>query len=164
MRTIGILSDTHQALPDADFQARASRAFGHCDTIIHAGDLTDISLLDTFIGKDVFAVHGNMCNSPTRQKLPVSRIFTLEGYTIGLCHGAGNRLTIEERMFALFPDADCIIFGHTHSQVCHRVGTTLLINPGSFQATGRYGSQGCFAILRLDVAGLSASLHELDPL
>lgn len=162
MRTIGILSDTHQSLPDEHFQARADRAFGHCDTIIHAGDLTDISLLDIFTGKDVFAVHGNMCNGPTRQQLPESRILTLEGYTIGLCHGAGNRITIEERMLALFPDADCIIFGHTHTQTCHWFGSTLLINPGSFQATGRYGSQGCFAILRLDTSGLSASLHELD--
>lgn len=162
MITIGILSDTHHTCCDTDFKRRARMAFGHCDCIIHAGDLTDISILQAFAGKEVYAVHGNMCNITTQRTLPERRIIDLEGYSIGLCHGAGNRYNIEDRMLTLFPDSDCIIYGHTHTPVCHTIGETLVINPGSFQTTGRYGSQGSYAILQIDPGGLSATLHELD--
>lgn len=163
MRIIGILSDTHEYLLGEEFQLRATKAFAQCDTIIHAGDLTDISLLNAFAGKEVFAVHGNMCNHLTQKELPESRLLNLDGYSVGLCHGAGNRHNIEDRMFSRFPEADCIIFGHTHTPVCAYYGSTLMINPGSFQATGRHGSQGSYAILEISKSGLSASLYELSP-
>jgi len=161
MTILGILSDTHLAAPGEDFRHRAGLAFAGCDVIVHAGDLSDVSILEVFSGMDVYAVHGNMCNSAARRILPEYRLLTIGGYTIGLCHGSGEKHTIEDRMLALFPTADCIIYGHTHVPVCHRIGSTLLINPGSFQSTGRYGTQGSYAILKLGCDGLRASLHEL---
>jgi predicted phosphodiesterase len=64
-------------------------------------------------------------------------------------------------MFTLFPEADCIVYGHTHRAVCHTVGTTLVINPGSFQSTGHYGAQGTYALLKITDNGLHGAIHEL---
>ena len=160
MTRIGILSDTHINTPQSWFVKQAEAAFADCSVIFHAGDLTDISILDIFKGKEVHAVYGNMCELSSRNSLPDSKIITIEGYNIGLCHGAGARHNIEERMMNLFPTVDCIVYGHTHIAVNHRLARTLFINPGSFQTTGRYGAPGSCAILTIDENGLNAKLYE----
>lgn len=162
MTLLGILSDTHLVTPDHDFRKRVELAFADCQVIIHAGDITDLSVLSCFGNRRVYAVHGNMCNARTRVELPEHRIISIDQYTIGLSHGTGSRFDIEDRMATLFPDADCIIYGHTHIPVCHRRGETLIINPGSFQATGRHGAQGSYAVVELRPDTLCARLHTLD--
>jgi putative phosphoesterase len=161
MTTIGILSDTHITSCDSAFLQTVRDVFSECDIIIHAGDLTDHNILEAFNGKQVFAVHGNMCTSLTQKTLPTHREVIIEGYTFGICHGAGNRHNIEDRMFDLFPTADCIIYGHTHIAKCHKIGSTLMINPGSFQSTGRYGASGTYALLAISDTGLQACIYEL---
>ena len=161
MFTIGIISDTHLQRPDQNYLQLCTTTFAHCDAIIHAGDLTDTSILTVFTDKPIYAVHGNMCNYETQRDLPERQRITIEGYIIGVTHGAGARHNIEERVFEMFPDAHCIIYGHTHIPVCHYFGSTLLINPGSFQSTGRYGSPGSYAILHIDEDELRGSLHNL---
>ncbi len=161
---VGILSDTHLQALDESFVKQCTAAFSGCDTIIHAGDLTDATILRAFNGKDIHAVCGNMCNMTTRQILPQQKQIVLGGYTIGISHGTGERHTIEERVLQQFPDVDCIVFGHTHQPVCRRVGDTLLINPGSFAGTGRYGAPGTYVLLTIDESALvplNASLHTL---
>ncbi len=161
---IGILSDTHLHGLEASFVRQCATVFAGCDTIIHAGDLTDVSILNAFKGKDIHAVCGNMCNTITRQVLPQQKLIVLGGYSIGISHGAGPRHTIEERVLEQFPTADCIVFGHTHQAVCQRIGKTLLINPGSFSGTGRYGAAGTYALLKINENGLDplcATLHTL---
>ncbi|TKB12202.1 metallophosphoesterase family protein [Desulforhopalus sp. IMCC35007] len=164
MYTIGIISDTHLQQPDHFFLENCVNAFKNCDAIIHAGDLTDHSILSVFSGKTVYAVRGNMCNLQTQRTLPERKTVSIKGYTIGISHGAGPRHNIEERVYEMFPEADCIIYGHTHIPVCHYYGTTLLINPGSFQSTSRYGGPGTYALLQIDSNGLHGSLHNLPVL
>lgn len=161
MIKIGILSDTHLTSNTLDFSQTVQTCFADCNVIIHAGDLTDTSILQAFEDKEIYAVHGNMCNPLTEKTLPEHISFTLAGYSFGLCHGAGTRHNIEDRMYDLFPLADCIIYGHTHIPVCHKIGTTLLINPGSFQSTGRYGAPGTYCLLTIDDKGLHAKIHDV---
>lgn len=137
-------------------------AFDGCDVIIHAGDLTDISILRAFSGKDIHAVCGNTCNQSVQKVLPREKEIVLGGYGIAITHGTGPRHNIEDRVYDRFPTADCIIFGHSHLPVCRKVGSTLLINPGSFQTSGRYGAGPSYGLLRIEPAGLSASLHTLS--
>jgi putative phosphoesterase len=135
--------------------------------ILHAGDLVDISILEAFTGKEVHAVHGNMCNIESMRSLPASKLINISGFQIGLCHGAwGPRQTIEERVRAIFPQADCIVYGHTHHAVCHKTGGVLFINPGAFQGSGPHGHPGTCAILSIDEnasrdKGLQASIIEV---
>ncbi len=162
MTRIGILSDTHISSISPWFTKQVQIAFSDCSVILHAGDLTDISILSAFEGKKVHAVHGNMCDSSSYQSLPTDKLITIDKYTIGLCHGAGVRHTIEERMLNLFPNVNCIVYGHTHIAANHRFAQTLVINPGSFAATGRYGAPGSYAILTTHTEGLQCSLHQFS--
>lgn len=168
MIRVGILSDTHlNHCPDS-FRRQVATLFADCPIILHAGDLADISVLEAFHGKEIHAVHGNMCNLGSQQTLPNSKMITIAGFQIGLNHGAwGPRHTIEERVWAMFPQADCIVYGHTHHPVCHRVGGVLFINPGTFQSSGLYGAPGTCAILEIDEQAtdrrlaLQAAIHEV---
>ena len=159
----GILSDTHMMGLNENFKQLVQHCFTGCDTIIHAGDLTDISLLGAFGDKTVYAVHGNMCNSNAYSTLPTQLSFQLGKFTIGLTHGAGLGHDIESGLWDLFPEADCMIYGHTHRPACHRVADKLIINPGSFQATGRYGAPGTYATLEVGDT-LQAAIHEVPQL
>jgi putative phosphoesterase len=161
MIKVGILSDTHITEITSQFRINCASAFDGCDAIIHAGDLTDISILSTFTGKDIYGVCGNMCNQATRQLLPETRIICLNGYSIGICHGTGPRHNIEERLLRLFPETDCIVYGHTHTPTCHKTGNTLFINPGSFHGTGTYGAPGTYGVLQIEKDSLKGSIHEL---
>jgi uncharacterized protein len=161
MIKIGILSDTHISHCTETFKIQTAKAFSDCQIIIHAGDLVDHAILDVFGQKTVYAVHGNMCNTKTQCLLPFDRFIEIEGYALGICHGAGPVATIEQRLWDLFPEADCIIFGHTHKPLCERRGPVLFINPGSFKSSGAYGAPPTYAILDLDENGLQAKIHTL---
>lgn len=155
----GILSDTHTTTVNQNFRECINTAFSSCDVIFHAGDITNLAVLEIFHPKTVYAVRGNMCDLAVCKSLPESRLVQLENRTIGLCHGAGPRHNIEERMWSRFPEADCIIYGHTHQPACHRVGDILFINPGSFQISTPYGTPASYAILTVDDNGCHANLH-----
>lgn len=162
MITAGILSDTHLSAVTEAFRRQCATAFDRCDIIIHAGDLTDISILSIFKGKEVHAVCGNMCNRNTRQSLPEESVIVLDGFVIAITHGAGPKHTVEDRVLLRYPEAACIVFGHTHIPVCHKYGDTLLFNPGSFQGTGTYGAPGTYGIFKLDAAtGIDARIFTL---
>jgi putative phosphoesterase len=155
----GVLSDTHIQAPTTDFIRAVEHYFADCTIIIHAGDIVDSEVLRAFQGKEIHAVHGNMCSRKTASILPRSTTFQLGNFTIGLTHGADLGYDIESRLWELFPEADCMIYGHTHRPVCHRIGTTLIMNPGSFRATSPYGATGTFGILEADDT-LHGSIHE----
>ncbi|PIE55901.1 MAG: YfcE family phosphodiesterase [Desulfobulbus propionicus] len=156
----GILSDTHLIRPDSRFKRLVSHCFGDCSVIIHAGDLTDLSVLEPFKEKVVYAVYGNMCTGTAKKSLAGEISFVLGGFTVGLTHGAHLGADIELRLWDVFPEADCVIYGHTHRPACHRSGGRLFINPGCFQQTGRYGAPGTYAILTV-TDSLSAKIHEV---
>ncbi len=162
MTKIGILSDTHLSGVNNEFLKQVEEAFADCTIIVHAGDLTEIAILSVFEGREIHAVAGNMCGYSSRMALPEAKTFTIDGYLFALCHGAnGPRHNIEERMFETYPEADCIIYGHTHIPVCKKIATTLYMNPGSFQATGKYGATGTYGIITTSSNGLEAEIREL---
>ena len=161
MITIGALSDTHLLEPDKRFKEKALLCFADADMILHAGDLTSLSVLDVFAGKTVHAVHGNMCGPNTRAALPTSKIIEAGNFRILLIHDAGYMHNTEERLFDEFGPIDCIVYGHTHKPVCHRYGPTLMVNPGSFTATGTYGSSGTYAIITVEQNSIEGKIHSL---
>ena len=147
--TIGILSDTHLIRPSEDFTRLVASCFAEARIILHAGDLTDPSILTAFGGKEVYAVHGNMCSQLSRHMLPASREIRVGGFSIGLIHRVGNSHDFEDRLVEVFPEADCIVYGHTHLPVCHRIGRTLYINPGSFTGARYQSGGGTYALLEV---------------
>lgn len=164
MIKVGILSDTHLSQCTELFLRQTKTAFADCSIILHAGDLTDFSLLSAFPGQTVHAVHGNTCSFQTQQALPAKKILTLGGYSIGLCHGAGPKHSIIERLWDMFPTVDCIVFGHTHQPLCQSYGDILFVNPGSFRPSGLHGFPGSYGLMEIDDSGIRPTLHNLPPL
>ena len=138
MITIGVLSDTHLIQADNWYKEKAQLCFADADLILHAGDLTSLSVLDVFAGKTVHAVHGNMCGPKTRNVLPASMIIEVGKFRLALTHGAGYMPNIEDKLYNAFAPVDWIVYGHTHRPICKRYGPTLMVNPGNFTTTGTY--------------------------
>jgi putative phosphoesterase len=163
MTRIGVLSDTHLNVLTPTFRETVEACFADCSMILHAGDLTDLAVLEAFVGREVHAVCGNMCLGEVRVTMPAKKIVQVEGFTIGLTHGHGLGYDLEDRLPLLFDDVDCIVYGHTHRPFCHKQGDLLLLNPGSFGSTGRYGAPGTYAILEAG-ATLRGAIHEVPVL
>ncbi len=105
--------------------------------------------MKAFAGKEIHAVHGNMCSMATRQVLPTRKTVTINDFTIGIIHSSGYDYDFEDYLLNEFAPVDCIVYGHTHRPVCQKTGDVLYINPGSFVATGRHGACGTYAVLEL---------------
>jgi len=146
--TIGILSDTHLSRSTREYESLAAVCFADASVILHAGDLTDCSVLKAFSGKEVHAVHGNMCRGSCARHLPKRKIITMGGFRIGIIHRSGFSYAFEDMLLNEFDgEVDCIVYGHTHQATCHRVAGVLYINPGSFLPPGRHYSEGTYALL-----------------
>jgi putative phosphoesterase len=130
---LAIVADTHlprgaRRIPEACL-ARLREA----DLILHAGDYSTTSVLAEFeaLGPPVAAVHGNVDEPELRSRLPAERLLELEGVRVALLHDAGPARGRLPRMRRRFPDADAVVFGHSHIPL-HEEGEGIqLFNPGS---------------------------------
>ncbi|PLX97585.1 MAG: YfcE family phosphodiesterase [Desulfuromonas sp.] len=134
MKKIAVVSDTHfNTLSEARnlIDRLSATCFLGVDAVIHAGDLVHPDLGLLFEPVPFYPVQGNM--DIFQPGVPMQRILVLDGWRIGVVHGWGNRDDLEPRMIAHFADQqlDCLIYGHSHRPVCHRVGKMLVVNPGS---------------------------------
>ena len=152
MIRIGVLSDTHSGRPTPELKALLQGSFKEVEMILHAGDLTELSVLEAFAGKNILAVCGNMDSQAARKQLPTHRVFQAGRFTVGLVHGWGGPQGIEGRIAKEFQKVDCIVYGHTHTPSQKEMDEIVFFNPGSFDG-GRSGrSQRSVGILTLDKA------------
>ena len=63
MMKIGVISDTHLTQPTQDLEELMNGPFKDVEMILHAGDITELAVLDAFAGKKILAVCGNMDSS-----------------------------------------------------------------------------------------------------
>jgi len=138
MRII-VLADTHvntlEYLPN-----KIIDAISRVDLIIHAGDFTDVQVLEELKQlREVKAVQGNMDSMELKTMLPVKEIFEIEGKRIGITHGSGSPWGIEERVKKMFEldRIDVIVYGHSHKSQNKVMNGILLFNPG--KATDSFG-------------------------
>ncbi len=130
---IGVIADTHipsncESIPD-----KIKECFSGVDMIIHAGDLTELYVLDELakITPKIEAVYGNMDSHQAHGKLPQKKIIKIGKFKIGLSHGSGSPRDLNERMASEFKNVDVIIFGHSHKPVNETRKGVLFFNPGS---------------------------------
>ncbi len=148
MKRIGVLSDTHLHGPDPELAARLARVFAGVDLILHAGDLTNLTVLDMLDAQEVLAVRGNMDEPAVGRSLPDQRIVEVEGKRIGLTHGWGSPFGLADRVGSRFSGVNCVVFGHSHRPMNAVTGGVLFFNPGSV-ARGLMGS-GSVGLLTID--------------
>ncbi len=148
---IGLLSDTHRhsqahPLPDELFAA-----FDGVDAILHAGDLCSLDVLDVLRAyAPVHAVAGNSDPWEVSHALPAALRLEFDGLVVGLTHGhLGRGTTTAARALNRFPDAQVVVFGHSHIPVVQTHEQVLLVNPGS--PTQRR-SQPKHSVARLTIA------------
>ena len=130
---IAVIADTHlprgrRLLPDACVEL-----LRNAELILHAGDVVTSEVLADIeaLGPPVVAVHGNMDTAELRSRLPNERIVEVEGARIGMLHDAGPASGRLARMRARFPDADAVVFGHSHIPLHEERDGFQLFNPGS---------------------------------
>ena len=124
---IGVISDTHGLLRPEVFDV-----FARVDHILHAGDVGPEGILDD-LGTiaPVTAVYGNTDGWALRSRLPRVATIELDGFIIVVTHGDQLGSPTPETVQAQFPDAEIIVFGHTHRPVLTLVDTVVTVmNPG----------------------------------
>ncbi len=77
------------------------------------------------------AVHGNMDSPELTARLPAERIIDADGARIALLHDAGPARGRLARLRRRFPDADAVVFGHSHIPLHEAAGGFQIFNPGS---------------------------------
>lgn len=135
---IGIISDTH------DQQRNVRKAIDVFQTqgvecVLHAGDITrptTIGLFAELPASRLIAVFGN-CDT---DRLALRSVVEAIG---GEIHDRTYTGRVDDRAIYMthIPDGlnhvvgsgkhDLVVYGHTHKQEIHRVGKTLVVNPGA---------------------------------
>lgn len=151
---IGIVADTHGVL-----RPEVLAAFADVDHILHGGDVGSPAVLDGLSRTaPVTAVRGNV---DTALRLPEVVRLELAGADVVVVHGHQVGSPTPERIAAAYPDADLVVFGHSHRPVIRFVGSVLAVNPGS-AGRRRFRNPVTVAIAELGVAGPSARIVSLD--
>src|SRR5947209_16259516 len=140
-RKIGVISDTHiphfKQLPAAIWEH-----FAGAELIIHAGDLSILSVLNELETiAPVVAVQGNIEYEEVMMKLPIKREIIVGDCRVGIVHILGdshNRVKVARQEF---PEAHVVVFGHSHIPYNQEHEGQLLFNPGS--ATDRRRQPRC---------------------
>jgi uncharacterized protein len=133
MRVI-VIADTHlrRDWPNRRLPTPAVQLLATADVVLHAGDVTQPEHLEE-LGRHapLHAVLGN--NDPELEGvLPETLEVELAGVRIGMIHDSGPARGRGRRLHARFPDADVVVFGHSHIpwNAPGEAGQ-LLFNPGS---------------------------------
>jgi uncharacterized protein len=130
---IAVISDTHLPRGRRRIPAACVERLRAAELILHAGDLVRLEVLRELerLGP-VAAVHGNVDDAEVRAALPAERTVEAGGARIAMVHDAGPREGRLARMRRRFPDADAVVFGHSHIPLLERDGEGFQIfNPGS---------------------------------
>ena len=130
---IAIVADTHMPKGARRLPERCTELIGGAEATIHVGDFFAASVLEELQGlcPVVLAVHGNVDELALRRALPEELEVELGGRTVALLHDAGPAKGRVPRMRRRFPEADAVVFGHSHLPLHEQEGGFQIFNPGS---------------------------------
>lgn len=125
--------------------------FQEVDHILHGGDvgtwdvMTDLQAL-----APVTAVYGNVDDATIRARLPRVATVRLDGFDIVVTHGDQFGSPTPADLYAEFPTADIIVYGHTHRPLLELVDRTVTVmNPGGAGAP-RFNLKPSVGIMELE--------------
>jgi uncharacterized protein len=130
---LAIISDTHMPRGARALPAECVERMKAADAILHAGDLVALEVLELLesLGPPVHAVHGNVDDMDVRMRLPAVRVVAAEGARIVMTHDGGPSDGRLARLRRRFPDADAVVFGHSHLPLHEHRDGFHIFNPGS---------------------------------
>jgi putative phosphoesterase len=129
-----VLSDTHIPARARDLPAPVWAAVDAADVVIHAGDWVSEAALDALQARAVrlVGVYGNNDGDALRARLPEVARVELGGVRFAVVHETGSSKGREKRCATAYPDADVLVFGHSHIPWdSTTAGGLRLLNPGS---------------------------------
>ena len=142
---LGVISDTHGLL-----RVEVLEVFEGVDHILHCGDVGkwDV-IIELQALAPVTAVYGNV-DGPEIQRLPKVAEVELDGFRIVVTHGDQLGSPTPAKLHETFPDAEIILYGHTHKPLLELVDKTVTVmNPGGAGAP-RFGLLPSVGILELE--------------
>jgi len=125
---LGVISDTHGLL-----RPSVLGVFSAVDHILHAGDVGDERiLLELEALAPVTAVYGNTDGFAIRRRCTQVAQLELDGLYVTVTHGDQFGTPTPAALHAEFPDADVIVYGHTHRPLLELLDKTVTVmNPGA---------------------------------
>jgi putative phosphoesterase len=130
---LAVISDTHLPRGSRALPAACVARLREADAILHAGDFVAVEVLRDLegLGPPVHAVHGNVDEALLRARLPAARVMDSGGARIAMVHDAGPAAGRLARLRRRFPDADAVVFGHSHLPLHEEADGFQIFNPGS---------------------------------
>lgn len=128
-----VVSDTHLTAATLDRMPVEVWAMAEqADVVLHAGDAVEAAVLEAFTHRaPTHAVLGNN-DRALIGALPETVELELGGVRVAMIHDSGPTAGRHRRLARRFPDADVVVFGHSHDPLVERADDgPLLVNPGS---------------------------------
>jgi hypothetical protein len=155
---IGIISDTHDNLPNLKTALEALKAEG-VTRIFHCGDVCGPAVVRALSDFDLWIAQGNMDRHPGliravestfgRGHMAWMHKLTLDGYAAALLHGDNEEVLgdlVASGRYAY------VFHGHTHRRRDQTLGRVRVINPGALGGTRWQARSFCVLDLATDEA------------
>ena len=128
-----VIADTHVPDHAPALPPEVLAAADDVDLILHAGDVTRAGVLDELTARaPVQCALGNNDGPDVSAWGATERVdLTIESVRVAMVHGAGPRAGRPARLRRWFPEADLIVFGHSHIPLAWQEGGAWFVNPGS---------------------------------
>lgn len=130
---IAVLADTHAPRFWKRCPTEVAARLADADAILHAGDVCTATLLDELAAfAPVHAVLGNNDGADVAAwGAPHTLTLRLDGLPIAMVHDSGPAKGRGARLRRAFPDAELVVFGHSHIPWHEVTDGQLAFNPGS---------------------------------
>ncbi|MBS1679597.1 MAG: metallophosphoesterase family protein [Actinobacteria bacterium] len=131
---IAVLADTHLPRGGRALPERCVELLRGAEATLHAGDffaLGTLRAIEALCPGPVHAVRGNVDEAELRAALPETLEIDLDGARVAMIHDAGPSKGRLGRMRRRFPDADALVFGHSHLPLHEDEDDFQIFNPGS---------------------------------
>jgi hypothetical protein len=127
------LADTHAPRRWKACPPRVAEHLRDADVILHAGDVCTAGVLDELAGyAPVHAVLGNNDGPDVAAwGAPETLELDLAGLRVAMIHDSGPADGRAARMRRRFPNADLVVFGHSHIPMDQTNAGVRIFNPGS---------------------------------
>jgi putative phosphoesterase len=157
MRVI-VLSDTHAPRRWRSCPPRVAEQLRGADLILHAGDVCIAPVLAELAQyAPVTAVLGNNDGPDVADwGAAETAALTLDGLRVAMLHDSGPSAGRLARLRRRFPEADLVVFGHSHIPLDESGYGLRIFNPGS-PTDRRRQPHGTLGVLRIEDGTIAAA-------
>jgi putative phosphoesterase len=155
---VAVVSDTHAPRFWKSMPAAVADHLRDVDVILHAGDVCTPGVLDELAAfAPVHVVLGNNDGPEVAAwGAPQTLELVLAGVRVAMLHDSGPKQGRAGRLRRRFPDADLVVFGHSHIPWDTEHDGQRLFNPGS-PTDKRRQPHGTIGLLAIDAGHLTSA-------